>query len=178
MASAASVVGAVSQAEAVLLAVWLDTEKELISRLSQALVGKLVIDRSNPIGPDGDGGFTTTLPTRHAPSSSAGPAGISSAKPLTTTRGEGSTGHSGRWSQHPTPPAHSAHPSSHQPPRQSRRRATGGPLLARPRGLFHVSTRSLDITGAAGLGTATAIAPGRVPGQIRWAIRPIAGSTK
>jgi 8-hydroxy-5-deazaflavin:NADPH oxidoreductase len=44
------------------LAVWLDTEKELISHLSQALVGKVVIDPSNPIGPDGNGGFTTTLP--------------------------------------------------------------------------------------------------------------------
>ena len=46
----ASVVDAVSQAEAVLFAVWLDTEKELISRLSQALVGKVVIDPSTPIG--------------------------------------------------------------------------------------------------------------------------------
>lgn len=62
LASSASVVDAVSQADAVLFAVWLDTEKELISRLSQALVGKVVIDPSNPIGPDGHGGFTTTLP--------------------------------------------------------------------------------------------------------------------
>lgn len=62
LASSASVVDAVSQADAVLLAVWLDTGKELISQLSQALVGKLVIDPSNPIGPDGHGGFTTTLP--------------------------------------------------------------------------------------------------------------------
>jgi len=62
LASSASVVDAVSQADAVLLAVWLDTGKELISQLSQALVGKVVIDPSNPIGPDGRGGFTTTLP--------------------------------------------------------------------------------------------------------------------
>jgi 8-hydroxy-5-deazaflavin:NADPH oxidoreductase len=62
LASSASVVDAVSQADAVLLAVWLDTGKELISHLSQALVGKVVIDPSNPIGPDGHGGFTTTLP--------------------------------------------------------------------------------------------------------------------
>jgi 8-hydroxy-5-deazaflavin:NADPH oxidoreductase len=62
LASSASVVDAVSQADAVLLAVWLDTEKELISHLSQALVGKVVIDPSNPIGPDGHGSFTTTLP--------------------------------------------------------------------------------------------------------------------
>jgi predicted dinucleotide-binding enzyme len=62
LASSASVVDAVSQADAVLLAVWLDTGKELISQLSEALVGKVVIDPSNPIGPDGHGGFTTTLP--------------------------------------------------------------------------------------------------------------------
>ena len=62
LASSASVVDAVAQADAVLLAVWLDTGKELISQLSQALAGKVVIDPSNPIGPDGHGGFTTTLP--------------------------------------------------------------------------------------------------------------------
>lgn len=62
LASSASVVDAVSQADAVLFAVWLDTEKELISHLSEGLVGKVVIDPSNPIGPDGHGGFTTTLP--------------------------------------------------------------------------------------------------------------------
>jgi hypothetical protein len=62
LASSASIVDAVSQADAVLFAVWLDTEKELIAHLSQALVGKVVIDPSNPIGPDGHGGITTTLP--------------------------------------------------------------------------------------------------------------------
>lgn len=62
LASSASVVDAVAQADAVLLAVWLDTGKELISQLSQALAGKVVIDPSNPIGPDGHGGFTNTLP--------------------------------------------------------------------------------------------------------------------
>jgi predicted dinucleotide-binding enzyme len=62
LASSASVADAVSQADAVVMAVWLDTEKELVSQLSEALVGKVVIDPSNPIGPDGRGGYTTTLP--------------------------------------------------------------------------------------------------------------------
>jgi 8-hydroxy-5-deazaflavin:NADPH oxidoreductase len=62
LASSASVADAVSEADAVLFAVWLDTEKELISQLSQALVDKVVIDPSNPIGPDGHGGYTNTLP--------------------------------------------------------------------------------------------------------------------
>lgn len=62
LASSATVADAVSAADAVLFALWLDTGKELISQLSQALVGKVVIDPSNPIGPDGQGGFTNTLP--------------------------------------------------------------------------------------------------------------------
>jgi len=62
LARSATVADAVSEADAVLFAVWLDTEKELISQLSQALAGKVVIDPSNPIGPDGHGGFTNTLP--------------------------------------------------------------------------------------------------------------------
>jgi 8-hydroxy-5-deazaflavin:NADPH oxidoreductase len=62
LASSATVADAVSKADTVVLAVWLDTEKELISQLSQALVGKVVIDPSNPIGPDGHGGFARTLP--------------------------------------------------------------------------------------------------------------------
>jgi predicted dinucleotide-binding enzyme len=53
---------AVSNADTVVLAVWLDTDKELIPQLSQALVGEVVIDPSNPIGPDGHGGFARTLP--------------------------------------------------------------------------------------------------------------------
>lgn len=62
LATSASVADAVSAADAVLFAVWLDTGKELISQLSQSLVGKVVIDPSNPIGPDGHGGYTNTLP--------------------------------------------------------------------------------------------------------------------
>jgi predicted dinucleotide-binding enzyme len=62
LASSATVADAVSQADAVLFAVWLDTEKELISQFSQALAGKVVIDPSNPIGPDDHGGYTNTLP--------------------------------------------------------------------------------------------------------------------
>ncbi|UKA63088.1 NADPH-dependent F420 reductase [Arthrobacter sp. FW306-04-A] len=62
LASSATVADAVSAADTVLFALWLDTGKELISQLSQALVGKVVIDPSNPIGPDGQGGFTNTLP--------------------------------------------------------------------------------------------------------------------
>jgi predicted dinucleotide-binding enzyme len=56
------VADAVSAADAVLLALWLDTGKEVISQLGQALAGKVVIDPSNPIGPEGHGGYTNTQP--------------------------------------------------------------------------------------------------------------------
>ena len=62
LATSATVADAVSAADAVLLALWLDTGKEVISQLGQALAGKVVIDPSNPIGPDGHGGYTNTLP--------------------------------------------------------------------------------------------------------------------
>jgi predicted dinucleotide-binding enzyme len=38
------------------------TGKEVISELGQALAGKVVIDPSNPIGPEGHGGYTNTQP--------------------------------------------------------------------------------------------------------------------
>jgi predicted dinucleotide-binding enzyme len=36
--------------------------KVLIGAYGSHLAGKVVIDPSNPIGPDGNGGFTRTLP--------------------------------------------------------------------------------------------------------------------
>ena len=39
-----------------------DAGKELISQLSPALAWKVVIDPSNPVGPDGHGGLARTLP--------------------------------------------------------------------------------------------------------------------
>jgi predicted dinucleotide-binding enzyme len=62
LASSAPVPDAVSQADSVVFAVWLDSEKELISQLTPTLVGKVVIDPSNPIAADGRGGFSRTLP--------------------------------------------------------------------------------------------------------------------
>jgi 8-hydroxy-5-deazaflavin:NADPH oxidoreductase len=61
-ASAAGVAEAIDQADAVIFAVWLDPMKELIATYGSRLAGKVVIDPSNPIGPDGKGGFMRTLP--------------------------------------------------------------------------------------------------------------------
>jgi len=61
-ASAASVGQAIAEAEAVILAVWFDTIRELIAERGAALAGKVVIDPSNPIAADEKGEFSRTLP--------------------------------------------------------------------------------------------------------------------
>jgi 8-hydroxy-5-deazaflavin:NADPH oxidoreductase len=61
-ASAAAVTDAISQADAIVFAVWLDTIRELVVANASLLAGKVVVDPSNPIAPDGKGGFARTLP--------------------------------------------------------------------------------------------------------------------
>jgi 8-hydroxy-5-deazaflavin:NADPH oxidoreductase len=60
-ARSASVEDAIAEADAVVLAVWLDTIKELIPAHADALTGKVVIDPSNPIGFE-NGQAVRTLP--------------------------------------------------------------------------------------------------------------------
>jgi predicted dinucleotide-binding enzyme len=60
-ARSASVGDAIAQADAVVLAVWLDTIKELVPTHADALSGKVVIDPSNPIGFE-NGQVMRTLP--------------------------------------------------------------------------------------------------------------------
>jgi predicted dinucleotide-binding enzyme len=62
LASAASVRQAIVGADVVVLAVWLDTTRELIADNGDLLRGKVVVDPSNPIQLDAKGGFTRTLP--------------------------------------------------------------------------------------------------------------------
>lgn len=61
-ARAASVADAISGADAVVFAVWLDTMRELIPANANLLTGKVVIDPSNPIGFDASGQLMRTLP--------------------------------------------------------------------------------------------------------------------
>jgi predicted dinucleotide-binding enzyme len=64
LASAASVADAIAGADAVVIALWLDTTKELLgtdARLAGLLDGKIVVDPSNPIGFE-DGKMIRTLP--------------------------------------------------------------------------------------------------------------------
>ena len=62
LASAASVEDAMAGADTVVLAVWLDTTRELLARDPSLLEGKVVIDPSNPIGFDDTGQMIRTLP--------------------------------------------------------------------------------------------------------------------
>jgi predicted dinucleotide-binding enzyme len=61
-ARAASVEDAIDEADAVVLAVWLDQSRELLPQLSQRLEGKVVVDPSNPLGFDESGQMIRTLP--------------------------------------------------------------------------------------------------------------------
>jgi len=62
LASATSVENAITEADVVVFAVWLDTLKELIAQHADRLKGKVVVDPSNPVAQDADGGFVRTLP--------------------------------------------------------------------------------------------------------------------
>ena len=61
-ASAASVADAIDRADAVIFAVWLDVIKQLVAEHGARLVGKVVVDPSNPITVAPDGTFPRTLP--------------------------------------------------------------------------------------------------------------------
>ena len=56
-AEAVSVDEAVDRAGVLVIAVWLDDFKELIAQYGDRLAGKVIIDPTNPVGPDGKGGF-------------------------------------------------------------------------------------------------------------------------
>jgi hypothetical protein len=61
LASAASVADAIEGADSVVLAVWLDTTRELLAGSASRLEDKVVIDPSNPIGFE-NGQMIRTLP--------------------------------------------------------------------------------------------------------------------
>jgi 8-hydroxy-5-deazaflavin:NADPH oxidoreductase len=61
-ARASSVEDAISRADAVVLALWLDDTREVIPQQAHLLEGKVVVDPSNPVGLDADGQIFRTLP--------------------------------------------------------------------------------------------------------------------
>jgi predicted dinucleotide-binding enzyme len=62
LASAASVEKAITEADVVVFAVWFDTLKDLIVQHADLLRGKVVVDPSNPVAQDTNGGLVRTLP--------------------------------------------------------------------------------------------------------------------
>jgi 8-hydroxy-5-deazaflavin:NADPH oxidoreductase len=61
-ARAASVSEAIEAADVIIFAVYLNAIKELLGEYRKKLPGKIVVDPSNPIGPDGSGGFKKIIP--------------------------------------------------------------------------------------------------------------------
>jgi len=57
LAKAAEVPTAIKEADIVVMAVWFSTIQELLKKYTTELQGKIIIDPSNPIAPDGTGGF-------------------------------------------------------------------------------------------------------------------------
>ena len=60
-AQAVSVDEAVERADVLVVAVWLDDFKQLIAQYGERLAGKVIVDPSNPVGPDGDSGYRKVI---------------------------------------------------------------------------------------------------------------------
>lgn len=57
LAKAVDVKTAIKDADIIVLSVWFSTIQELFKEYANELQGKIIIDPSNPIAPDGNGGF-------------------------------------------------------------------------------------------------------------------------
>jgi predicted dinucleotide-binding enzyme len=58
----APVAAAIDEAEVIVFAVYFDALKGLLAEYRDKLAGKIVVDPSNPIAPDGSGGFKKIIP--------------------------------------------------------------------------------------------------------------------
>jgi predicted dinucleotide-binding enzyme len=102
LARAASVEDAVTRADAVVLALWLDTIRELIPQHARLLEGKVVVDPSNPIGFDENGQPMRTLPEGQSAASVVAallPAGAHYVKAFGTLGADGLAGGANREPQ-------------------------------------------------------------------------------
>jgi predicted dinucleotide-binding enzyme len=61
-ARAGSVAVAIGEADVIIFAVYFDAIRELLAEYRNKLGGKIVVDPSNPIAPDGAGGFKKLIP--------------------------------------------------------------------------------------------------------------------
>src|ERR1700753_254937 len=60
-AQAVTVDDAVRRADVLVVAVWLDDFKQFIAQYGERLAGKVIVDPSNPVGPDGAGGYRKVI---------------------------------------------------------------------------------------------------------------------
>jgi 8-hydroxy-5-deazaflavin:NADPH oxidoreductase len=60
-AEAVTVDEAVTRADVLVFAVWLDSFKQLIAQYGERLAGKVIVDPSNPVGPDSDGNYRKVI---------------------------------------------------------------------------------------------------------------------
>jgi len=61
LATAQEITAAINTADIIIPAIYFDKLKEFLTTFAQELQGKIVIDVSNPIAPDGKGGFIKTI---------------------------------------------------------------------------------------------------------------------
>jgi len=65
-AEAASVDEAVDRADVLVLAVWLDVFEQLLAQYGERLAGKVIVDPTNPVGPDSDGNYRKVIPEQES----------------------------------------------------------------------------------------------------------------
>jgi 8-hydroxy-5-deazaflavin:NADPH oxidoreductase len=52
---------AIKEADIIVFAIWFEAIKELLNKYASELRGKIIVDPSNPIAPDNNGGFVKTI---------------------------------------------------------------------------------------------------------------------
>jgi predicted dinucleotide-binding enzyme len=57
---------AIGKADVIILAIYFEAIKEFITTHRSALTGKMIVDPSNPLAPDGKGGFKKTIPAEQS----------------------------------------------------------------------------------------------------------------
>jgi 8-hydroxy-5-deazaflavin:NADPH oxidoreductase len=60
-AEAVSIDEAIDRAGVLIFAVWLDAFRELLAQYGDRLAGKVIVDPTNPVGPDGAGGYRKVI---------------------------------------------------------------------------------------------------------------------
>src|SRR5579859_6189244 len=65
-AEVVSVDEAVDRAGVLVFTVWLDAFEQLIAQYGPRLAGKIIVDPTNPVGPDADGNYGKTIPEQES----------------------------------------------------------------------------------------------------------------